>query len=880
MEKYLKKIKKEHYGILAFLLAVVAMYVMLSYEQALSTGKYIVTRGDLLHQYVPFIKMFIRSILEGESIWNSWEMSLGANTSLCYAYYVLSPFNILYLIFYYVDEAIITGAVIILKTGFAAFCFQKFLAKSLDCDGIESIIFSLFYAMCSFQVLYNSINIAWMDAMYMLPVICMFIVRFVREGRWKGLVAAYAYMFIVHFYMAYIVGIFSALFFLVLLLCGESIKFKKAFKKIVTYTGTVLLAVGLSALVWMPVIFFLKGNLDGTTTDAELNLTILDVWANLFWGRFQGIEGIYPYLYCGIPAVLLLPMYFIQKEISIREKVGTAILFIVLLVCMFHPFLYAFMHAFDKPGELGFRFSFLASFLLCCAACRQCRYLERIKWKHIVVVAGAELLVYYVAELLQYIKAENTVGQVWLCAGINLLIILLWIGVFILYNKRKEQRFSLAVVCIFLCVCEVITNGYVAHKEIAYPAERFYDVYVDSMEAGLSQIEDAGFYRVRYYNDYALNSDARFGYNGVQEFNSAIHINVQDAMEKLGFFTASKKVYEFGLTPVTEMLFGVKYKIEGISPYIMAVEIPMPSVKENDRALALGYMTDEDILEYKFEGNNAFINMDTLLRTMTGENINCYEEIPLENVRIVTENVSLEPVGDVTKVEYIGDGEEIGYVKYDILKTDEAEIYVQFERDHSVDDSGVCPQLLGGEENSVYSLGFLTVSYAKPLNLVENNYNVTVRYAPWHVNPIAYDNVNFVYYKDEELTKAYNILSENQMNVIEYENGYVHADVTVSDDKTVLFTTIPYDTGWAVYVDGIETQTHAVVEDAFLALELEPGYHDLVFEYEAPGARMGMTVSGVSVGLYVGCILIEGMIKRKRKAKEGTIEPDVEDRTE
>ena len=118
------------------------------------------------------------------------------------------------------------------------------------------------------------------------------------------------------------------------------------------------------------------------------------------------------------------------------------------------------------------------------------------------------------------------------------------------------------------------------------------------------------------------------------------------------------------------------------------------------------------------------------------------------------------------------------------------------------------------------------------------------------------------------------------MVIREYGNTYIDAYVTVPEERTVLFTSIPYDEGWTVYVDGVETQTHAVVGDAFLALELEPGYHDLEFEYAAPGARMGMTVSGVSVGLYVGCILIEYMVKRKRKAKEGTTEPDVEDRTE
>ncbi|MBQ3517092.1 MAG: YfhO family protein [Lachnospiraceae bacterium] len=135
MEKYLSKIQPKHYGLVAFVLTCLSMYMMFSYEEVLSTGRYIIMEGDLFHQYVPFIKMFVRDILQGENLFFSWSLSMGMNTSLCYAYYVLSPFNLLYLILYGVDENIVTAIVIILKSGLAALMFQRFVSKYLKVQG-------------------------------------------------------------------------------------------------------------------------------------------------------------------------------------------------------------------------------------------------------------------------------------------------------------------------------------------------------------------------------------------------------------------------------------------------------------------------------------------------------------------------------------------------------------------------------------------------------------------------------------------------------------------------------------------------------------------------------------------------------------------------
>ena len=108
MEKVLKKIQPKYYKFISAALAMFGMFMILSYCNYLPGDKFIIMDSDMIEQYVPYIKMFLRDLINGESIWFSWNTSLGMNTSLVNAYYVLSPFNLLYLFFWNADENLIS----------------------------------------------------------------------------------------------------------------------------------------------------------------------------------------------------------------------------------------------------------------------------------------------------------------------------------------------------------------------------------------------------------------------------------------------------------------------------------------------------------------------------------------------------------------------------------------------------------------------------------------------------------------------------------------------------------------------------------------------------------------------------------------------------
>ena len=148
MEKFLKKIKPKYYWLVAFCLTAVTYAITFSYMGMLGNGKYIIARSDLRQQYIPFIEYFC-SVLRGEhDYWFSWALNLGTGTSLLFAYYTLSPFNLIYLILGEDLALTATALVIVLKAATAAATFQIFISKYLKKIYYETVLFAMMYALC------------------------------------------------------------------------------------------------------------------------------------------------------------------------------------------------------------------------------------------------------------------------------------------------------------------------------------------------------------------------------------------------------------------------------------------------------------------------------------------------------------------------------------------------------------------------------------------------------------------------------------------------------------------------------------------------------------------------------------------------------------
>ena len=123
-------------------------------------------------------------------------------------------------------------------------------------------------------------------------------------------------------------------------------------------------------------------------------------------------------------------------------------------------------------------------------------------------------------------------------------------------------------------------------------------------------------------------------------------------------------------------------------------------------------------------------------------------------------------------------------------------------------------------------------------------------------------------YHADVLQKAYEELNSGAMQVTEWKEGYLKGTVNVTHDKIDLFTTIPYEKGWTVRVDGKERKIETI-KKGFLMVSLEKGNHEIEFVYKVPGLKTGALVSLISFLIFLGAVCIQ---QKRRKKKEITEE--------
>ena len=72
-------------------------------------------------------------------------------------------------------------------------------------------------------------------------------------------------------------------------------------------------------------------------------------------------------------------------------------------------------------------------------------------------------------------------------------------------------------------------------------------------------------------------------------------------------------------------------------------------------------------------------------------------------------------------------------------------------------------------------------------------------------------------------------------------------------EEGTLFTSIPYDEGWSVTVDGEPAETKSF-DNTFLCLDLPAGSHVILFRYRVPGLAEGIALSVSSLLILGGDI--------------------------
>ena len=91
------------------------------------------------------------------------------------------------------------------------------------------------------------------------------------------------------------------------------------------------------------------------------------------------------------------------------------------------------------------------------------------------------------------------------------------------------------------------------------------------------------------------------------------------------------------------------------------------------------------------------------------------------------------------------------------------------------------------------------------------------------------------------------------VKITEVKDGYVSAQVSVPVDQ-LLLTTIPYEKGWTLLVDGAKTDI-TPYQDAFISIPVTAGAHTITLSYTPPGMWAGAIISGAAILVFAGAVI-------------------------
>ena len=101
--------------------------------------------------------------------------------------------------------------------------------------------------------------------------------------------------------------------------------------------------------------------------------------------------------------------------------------------------------------------------------------------------------------------------------------------------------------------------------------------------------------------------------------------------------------------------------------------------------------------------------------------------------------------------------------------------------------------------------------------------------------------MNLAVLDDEVFQRGYEILNASTLELTKFKDTKVEGTINCNRDG-LLYTSIPQNGNWHVYVDGQEAEIQ-LVGDAMIAVNLTAGEHQITFRYRNKSYTVGLLIT-------------------------------------
>jgi len=799
MKKFWKKYK---WYILAFLIPL-AIYTLFFVWKGCFSDKNILN-ADMRYQYQNLFQ-YLHDLLHGEATFPySFSKGLGGGMYGTFFYYLASPFHLL--VYFFDDIPLFLNLLVIFKLSLSGLTMYTFLNSKMDKEQSSLLIFSVAYALMGYSINYY-VNIMWLDGILLAPILLMGIDKILNKKKDFLYTVILFYVIFSNYYIGYILTVFSIIYFGYSYYLKYENNWKKERKLIFHFFFITFLVGFMTSFILIPSGLELLSTIRISLEENKriMNWNFLDLLAPNYVGFGNLVNPLNYHGFCIYSGTIMIPLlicYFSNKKIPKREKKATMIVYLFFLLPVIIPFFNRFWHLFTYPIGFNYRYSFLVTLFSILIAAKSLENLQVSK--KVLLVYGILFFIFSIS--LGY--ASWVVPDYYVSSSISKVIVTV---LFVILNLILLYKGKKSFLKAFL-VLDLIVNLFWIGANSPMPNDSDYWGAKGKLRDFSNYCEENKRCETKF--GYTMNDSLFANYAGVSVFLTTMNGRATSFLAQTSNYSYKRNFYVYHPDMMLDTILGVsrielryllegydlvdKYSFEGVELYL----------QENPYALELAYLVSPNIKNFH-STKEGFFYLEELLNAMDDKNDEYIIKLPVQKVSDTKYILKKE-----NKYPYL-------YIYGDSFNTLNGEIIQSYLM--VGDDYGVLYDIYGDT---------LEFEFEEEVNSFE------------------------IYTIDVEKIKEFSATKIN-LEIKENTGSKIVGEIEVPNSAT-LFTSIPYEKGWTVKVDGKKVKNYEVL-DTFLAIDLEEGYHIITFEYHIYGLKIGILISIIS---FIGLCFYE--YKRKR----------------
>jgi len=801
---------------------------------------------DMAQNYVP-IYYHTYDVLHGyKSCYFDWYSGLGGSMTDIAGNYIFNPIN---LFFIFVKRNMILESMsffLLIKLMIAAFTMSFYVAKKMQNQCIQWVIFGgILYASCGYVLQYYT-NIHFLDVVMIFPLLMWSYEKMIKQERGIPYTLLMALCFVTNVYMMFMVCIYLILKSLIL-----TWKCDKKNRVIMNVGKFTILAIILSLFCTLPTILQL---LHSTRISNTANNNYIGILASVIC--YMEEQKIFMVYGCEIGIAFLCLIIMRKGKLNEYKKNIIMILFLIIPIVV---------ESVNKLWHTGsyqhfpMRFGYILSFEFICLIIeiiRNEKYLLVINRKISIIAKVMSIamfpmivivLAYFLIGFEEYGIRDLTYYHAY---GIIFLLLFLFY-IMVLLSSNKKIIFTFAGMMI---VCQAFWGyyGFIAPKEEC-SLECTDDIITKTELLKKNMKIKADPLGKIKNSDTSLNANYPFilEKGAISNWTFGTITSLQGQLKQMGYSTNYTRLLDSGGTVFTDALLGIKnvFTAEKLDERLYSC---LGECKEGyyyscNYQLPFGCILGNDIDSEVEAVSNKFDYQNVLFRNITGicqnlittysidDNIASQKENKDNNIyqyylRIPVRNESvlylyaLDNCIEKFEFEINGEKKKIPFLS---------------ERDNLVYPAAFNNGMVecGVYENEVIELK-INVYGGDLKNLVVGSLDLE----------LLEQGINRI----EDMVSIKAIAGKNSLDI----EGKAEGD-------GMLFLPMGYNDGWNAKVNGEKEDVIAILEGSFCAVPIQKGEFMIHFSYVPRGIKTGIILS-----VLAGIIILYMLVNKKQEQKE------------